>query len=171
MIRFTGAALILFATACAGFLLAAAYRNRPKEIRQWSSALQLMETEILYGQVPVTELASRLSRQLPMPTSLFFKDLYRRLSVEGTPLRDAWIQAAELFWKDTAMKSSEKQIILQFGETLGMEDAVNQQKHIRLAMAHLKREEEEAAARQKANERMMRSLGLLTGILIVLVLY
>lgn len=171
MIRLSGALLIVFAAAYAGFLLAAAYRNRPKEIRQWRSALQLMETEILYGQLPVTDLAAQLSRQLPMPAARFFKDLYKRLNADRLPLRTAWTQAAEAFWQDTAMGQSEKQIILQFGETFGQEDTLNQQKHIRLAMAHLKREEEEAVAGQKANERMMRSLGLLTGILIVLVLY
>jgi stage III sporulation protein AB len=171
MIRFSGAVLIIAAATYAGFLLAAAYRNRPKEIRQWRSALQAIETEILYGQVPVTDLALHLSRQLPRPAALFFENLYKMLNTEGMPLRHAWAQVTEDFWQDTSMKQSEKQIILQFGKTLGTEDTVNQQKHIHLAMAHLKREEDEALAGQKANERMMRSLGLLTGILIVLILY
>ncbi len=58
----------------------------------------------------------------------------------------------------------------QFGETLGQHDRESQQKHIRLCITHLEREEEEAKALQPQYEKMIKSLGVLAGLLIVILL-
>ncbi|MCL1632560.1 stage III sporulation protein SpoIIIAB [Sporolactobacillus sp. CPB3-1] len=168
MIKIIGSLLILFSSTAIGLLLARRYRDRPREIRQWRSALQSIEAEIVYGRVPVDQLADDLSRQMPVPLSDFFTLLKELLDGQDLPLQDAWIRAVHQFWTRTSMKQPEKEIILQFGSTLGAEDAENQQRHIQLALAHLAREESDARQAQKSNEKMMRSLGVLTGVLIVL---
>lgn len=169
MIQVLGSILIVAASTAAGIVIAYGYRSRPREIRQWRSALQSIEAEIVYGRVPVDDMARHLSVQLPQPVGRFFELLQKKLILDRVPLHDAWPQAADEFWPGTSMSKPEKEVILQFGSTLGTEDAENQQKHIHLALAHLEREEEEARARQRANEKMTRSLGFLAGILIVLI--
>ncbi|RYM06025.1 stage III sporulation protein SpoAB [Sporolactobacillus sp. THM7-7] len=168
MIRLLGASVILFATTVSGILIARGYRNRPKELRQWRSALQAMESEILYGKVPIEELADHLSQQLPAPVSFFFRDLHRSLASGKKSLLEAWNETIEDFWPATSLKRAEKEIIIQFGATLGTQDADNQKKHIQLTLAHLEREEQEARAARAANEKMIKSLGFLAGLLIVL---
>ncbi|MCO7126580.1 stage III sporulation protein SpoIIIAB [Sporolactobacillus shoreicorticis] len=163
-----GSLLILFASTAAGLLLARRFRDRPREIRQWRSALQSIEAEIIYGRVPVDQLAEDLSRQMPEPLNVFFTLLRDQLRIKRLPLQEAWINSVEQFWPSTSMKVPEKEIILQFGTTLGTEDADNQKKHIQLALAHLEREESNARQSQQSNEKMMRSLGFLTGILVIL---
>lgn len=168
MIKLVGSLIILFASTAAGMMLARQYRDRPREIRQWRSALQSIEAEIVYGRVPVDQMAADLSKQFPMPLSKFFQLLHEQLSGEGLPLQIAWSTSIEHFWPRTALKRPEKEILLQFGTTLGTEDAENQKKHIQLALAHLEREENDARQSQKANEKMLRSLGFLTGVLFIL---
>ena len=70
----------------------------------------------------------------------------------------------------TALKEGELEIMKQFGETLGQYDHEIQQNYIRLTMVHLEREEGDAIEQQQRYEKMMKSLGVLTGILIVLLL-
>ena len=62
-------------------------------------------------------------------------------------------------WKLTAFQQTEFEILQQFGETLGQHDRESQQKHIRLCITHLEREEEEAKALQLQYEKMIKSLG------------
>ncbi|MFT8364209.1 MAG: stage III sporulation protein SpoIIIAB [Sporolactobacillus sp.] len=169
MIRVIGAILVLAASTSIGFVLAARYRERPRAIRQWRLALQSMETEILYGLVPVESLAAHLSQRLPQPIAHFFSYLKKGLE-DGQPLQTAWRTATLDYWPETAMKASEREIILQFGTTLGTEDAVNQKKHIQLAISHLDAEETEARQEQATYEKMWRSLGFLAGLLIVLIM-
>ncbi|MCI1882470.1 MAG: stage III sporulation protein AB [Sporolactobacillus sp.] len=169
MIQFVGSALIIVAFSACGMLFARTYRERPKQIRQWRSALQSIETEIVYGRVPVEELAGRLSGRLPEPVRRFFVLLVDKLRT-GIPLDTAWEEAIREFWPTTSMRRAERDVILQFGATLGAEDTENQQKHIRLALADLEREEAEARAGQAANEKVFRNLGFLAGVLLVLLL-
>lgn len=168
MIRMIGALLILFASTASGMLIARRYRNRPREIRQWRSALQSIEAEIAYGRVPIEEMAGHLSGQLPHPLASFFERLQKKMKTYDRPLQEAWAETIEQFWPETALKKAEKEVLLQFGSTLGTQDAENQKKHIQLALAHLEREESEARTAQAANEKMMRSLGFLAGLLLVL---
>ncbi|MDD9149291.1 MULTISPECIES: stage III sporulation protein SpoIIIAB [unclassified Sporolactobacillus] len=168
MIHILGACMILFASTASGMLIAGKYRNRPREIRQWRSALQSIEAEIVYGRVPIEELAGHLSGQLPQPLASFFDRLHKKLNADGPSLREAWTESIELFWPETSLKKAEKEVLLQFGATLGTQDTENQKKHIQLALAHLEREEAEARNAQAANEKLMRNLGFLTGLLLVL---
>ena len=69
----------------------------------------------------------------------------------------------------TAFQQTEYEILQQFGETLGQHDRESQQKHIRLCITHLEREEE-AKALQLQYEKMIKSLGVLAGLLIVILL-
>ncbi|MCO7176587.1 stage III sporulation protein SpoIIIAB [Sporolactobacillus kofuensis] len=166
--KLIGSLIILFASTAIGILLARQYRDRPREIRQWRSALQSIEAEIVYGRVPVDQMAVDLSKQLPAPIKTFFQLLTQHLKRDKQTLQSAWSDSIERFWPMTSMKRPEKEIVLQFGSTLGTEDAENQKKHIQLALSHLEREETDARQSQKANEKLFRSIGFLTGILFIL---
>ncbi|GGL55418.1 stage III sporulation protein SpoIIIAB [Sporolactobacillus putidus] len=168
MIHILGACMILFASTASGMLIARKYRNRPREIRQWRSALQSIEAEIVYGRVPIEELAGHLSSQLPKPVASFFYRLQKKMRTDSPTLQKAWEESVEQFWPETSLKKAEKEILLQFGVTLGTQDTENQKKHIQLALAHLEREESEARNAQAANEKLMRNLGFLAGLLLVL---
>ncbi|HBI05200.1 MAG TPA: stage III sporulation protein AB, partial [Paenibacillaceae bacterium] len=62
-------------------------------------------------------------------------------------------------------------VLLQLGQVLGQSNREDQQKHIRLALMNLKSEEDVARAQQQKYEKMCRSLGLLGGLLVVILLY
>ena len=53
---------------------------------------------------------------------------------------------------------------------LGKSDKYHQQKQIMLTMAHLEREESDALDRQGKYEKMMKSLGFLSGLLLIILL-
>ncbi|MFC0613173.1 stage III sporulation protein SpoIIIAB [Scopulibacillus daqui] len=172
MIKIIGACMIIASTTGAGMFISRQFSERPKQLRQLRSALQSLEAEIMYGLTPVKEAASRLSGQLPKPLSLFFEKLAVKLSEEeeAVTLQSAWKESLEAFWQQTALQKNEKEIMYQFGATLGKHDSENERKQIRLALAHLEREENEARNAQSKYEKMAKSLGLLAGLLIVLLL-
>ena len=53
MLKWVGAALILFSGTAYGFVRASAYAKRPKELRYLAQALLTLETEIVYGVSPL----------------------------------------------------------------------------------------------------------------------
>ncbi len=59
----------------------------------------------------------------------------------------------------------------QLGAKLGLTDRDDQVKHLRLAVNQLRGEEELAKDEQQRYERMWKSLGLLMGALVVILMY
>jgi stage III sporulation protein AB len=170
MIKILGAVFILLATTWTGFEVAKHISERPRQLRQLKVALQALEAEIMYAHTPLREAAATLSKQMPKPLSWFFEDFSKRLSAGHTSVKAAWENSLQEVWRMTALKQGEYEILKQFGETLGQHDILSQQKHIRLTLTHLEREEADALDKQSRYETMLKSLGFLSGLLLVILL-
>ena len=170
--KLLGAILILLTSTAMGFMFSSRYRERPRQLRQLKSALQSLEAEIMYGLTPIHEAAAHLAEQIPHPINGFFIELVQQLDKRnGQSFHYIWNEALENFWPKTALKINEKEIWKQFGQTLGQTDRDNQQKHIKMALSHLDREEKEARLAQQQYEKMTKSLGVLGGLLLILLLF
>ncbi|UFT97741.1 stage III sporulation protein SpoAB [Radiobacillus kanasensis] len=168
--KWIGALLLLSATTWVGFEFARKLNERPKQIRQLKNALQILEAEILYGQTPIIEACATVSKQLPKPVSWFFAGFSKDLGKRPGDLYDIWEKNMNRFWPLSSLGKNEKEILEQFGRTLGQHDFTQQQKHIHLALTHLDRELQEAIDYQYRYSKMAKSLGVLTGLLVILLL-
>ncbi|MVP00165.1 stage III sporulation protein SpoIIIAB [Paenibacillus lutrae] len=171
-VKLAGAALVLAAGAGFGFARARSYRRRPQQIRSMIQALQRLETEIVYGATPLPEAFRTLSRQSAEPFCGMFRQAAERLSEpKDDTLSTIWSEAVQGGWRRSSMKPAEMQIVLRLGQTLGLSDRTDQAKHLRLSVLQLQAEETNAAEEQKRYEAMWRSLGVLVGALIVILMY
>jgi stage III sporulation protein AB len=165
-----GAIFIIIATTWAGFEAAKHLSARTRQLRQLKVALQSLEAEIMYGHTSLIVASQNISKQLPNPLSQLFETFATKLIKGHTSVKGAWEESLEDVWRFTAFKQGEYEVLKQFGETLGQHDRISQQKHIKLALSHLEREEADAIDRQNRYERMMKSLGVLTGLLLIILL-
>ncbi|MBH9967403.1 stage III sporulation protein SpoIIIAB [Rossellomorea oryzaecorticis] len=170
MIKIIGAIFILLSTSWAGFEVSKYLTERPRQLRLLKVALQSLEAEITYSHTPLHEAARKISKQLQKPVSWFFEGFSKKLTAQEISVKKAWEDSLDEVWKLTAFKTGEYEIMKQFGENLGKHDLVTQQKHIHLALKHLEREETEAVERQRKYEKMTKSLGFLSGLLLIILL-
>jgi len=155
-----------------GFYEAAHYARRPKQIRQLIGLLQRLETEISYGLTPLPDAFESAAKQTAEPLATLMRTAADKLSARGgEPLRTIWESAVMQTWGQTAMKTAERDILLQLGVSLGVSDRIDQVKHLRLAISHLQVEEAAALDEKRRYERMWRSLGVLAGALAVILMY
>ncbi|WGG44140.1 stage III sporulation protein SpoIIIAB [Rossellomorea sp. DA94] len=170
MIKLVGAVFILLSTSWAGFEASKYLTERPRQLRLLKLALQSLEAEITYSHTPLHEATRKISKQLQKPVSWFFETFSKKLTEEEISVKKAWDESLNDVWKLTAFKAGEYEILKQFGENLGRHDMMTQQKHIQLALKHLDREETEAVEKQKKYEKMTKSLGFLSGLLLIILL-
>ncbi|PLR99889.1 stage III sporulation protein SpoIIIAB [Bacillus sp. T33-2] len=170
MFKLIGAVFIIIATTWTGLEASRHLSERPKQLRLLKSALQSLEAEIMYGHTPLHEASRKLAAQLPKPLSWFFETFSKKLTATETTVKAAWEESLAEVWKLTAFKQGEHEILKQFGETLGRHDRHSQQKQILLAISHLEREEKDACERQLKYEKMVKSLGFLSGLLLIILL-
>ncbi|MET3727855.1 stage III sporulation protein AB [Fictibacillus halophilus] len=170
MMSWIGAIAILSATTVFGFEWAKRVRERPKKLRELKVTLQALEAEIMYGSTPLYEAFLHIGRPLKEPLSTFFLTISDRLAEGELSVQEAWDNQLAVLAKETSFKMGEIEVLRQFGATLGRHDKEHQQKQIQLTLAHLNREEKEARDIQERYEKMCKSLGVLMGLLIVILL-
>lgn len=168
--KWLGAILILITCTWIGFEAAKRLSDRPKQLRQFEVGIQALEAEMLYGLTPLAEASVRLSKQLAYPINLLFERFAKNLDSKGESAHLAWEQSLDETWGVTSLLKGEREILRQFGQTLGQHDREQQQKQIKLTMVHLDREEAEAKDNQLRYEKMLKSLGFLGGLLIVILM-
>ncbi|ANX12854.1 stage III sporulation protein SpoAB [Fictibacillus arsenicus] len=170
MMSWIGALAILSATTIFGFEWAKRIRERPKRLRELKVTLQALEAEIMYGSTPLGEAFQHIGKPLKVPLSSFFLTISELLNDGHYTVQEAWECQLDVLAKETSFKSGEIEVLRQFGSTLGRHDKEHQQKQIQLTLAHLNREEKEARDIQERYEKMCKSLGVLMGLLIVILL-
>ncbi|UOQ50617.1 stage III sporulation protein SpoIIIAB [Gracilibacillus caseinilyticus] len=144
--------------------------NRPRIIRMLKSALQILEAEIVYSQSTVQEALFAVSKQIPQPISSLFHDLASDIAQEKEQLYPVWELHINRFHQKQPLQAEDREILQQFGRTLGQHDVTQQQKYIRLGITHLERSLVEAEERNQQFGNMSRSVGFLIGMFIVLLL-
>lgn len=170
MLKLAGAVFIILSTTWMGFEYSKTFSERTKQIRQLMFALQSLEAEIMYGFSPLNQASARIASQTPGPVSTLFAGFSDRLMKGEETASKAWEESLNGIKQMTSLKQGELEVLKQFGETLGLHDRESQQKHIRLTLAHLEAEEKEAGIAQGKYEKMVRSLGFLSGLLLILIL-
>jgi len=172
VIKLLGAMMIMAAGAMLGFGQARRLRERPAELRRLVMMLQQLETEIEYGCTPLPEALGKFARpdrQALSEMMAGIASLLRRGG--GVTVEEAWRLSVDEYWPCTSMNREDREIFVQLGTVLGTSDREDQLKHLRLTAALLKEREAEAAEERRKYEKMWKSLGLLGGALIVVILY
>lgn len=171
MFNLLGAIIVFAAGTMFGFHMSSQYANRPRHIRQLYQLLQHLETEIAYGVTPLAEALDTISNRIAQPLSALCARAAKELNKDTVTTEQAWKAAVEAEWANTAMRNTEKDIVLHLGSTLGMSDRQDQIKHLQLTMSQLKHEEEIAHEEQRRYAKMWRSLGMLGSALVVIIMY
>ncbi|HLR15605.1 MAG TPA: stage III sporulation protein SpoIIIAB [Bacillota bacterium] len=170
--KWIGALLFISVTTWFGFYYSKQLYNRPKHIRYLKSTLQILEAEMMYSKLPLDEVFRILAKQAPPPIESIFMDLYTRMqnNQNHVDFYTMWAEEMNKVTEKTALGRNEYEILLQFGKTLGQHDLAQQQKNILLTQTHLQRELEMAQEQAGTYGKMAKSLGVLCGIFVVLLL-
>lgn len=173
MLKWVGAAMVLFAGTAYGFAKAARYARRPKELRQLGAALTTLESEIVFGMSPLPAAFERVASAAQRPVSLLFQEAAERMRDFGNEKTagECWSEAVHALWPRTSLQEAEKASLISLAPTLGVTDRDDQAKHLRLARAQLLTEEEAAREEYARYGKMWRSLGALSAALVVILMY
>jgi|SRR5690625_842809 len=169
-IKYVGALLVLFASTWVGLQISFQLKQRPQHIRQLIDALTILEAEMLYSQLSLQDAFFRVAKRVEEPAHSFFHQLANNLFTENQMFNDHWDKQLEQFMTLSFLDDIDKQIIKQFGQTLGQHDYEQQEKNIRLTITYLQRQREEAIKRADQYSKLAKMLGILCGLFIILLL-
>ncbi|HOQ07528.1 MAG TPA: stage III sporulation protein SpoIIIAB [Clostridiales bacterium] len=169
-LKIAGSMIVLLASSFLGYILARDCSRRPQQLRSLQNLLQMFENHITYLSDVLVEAFDRISRS-GVETGIFFRTAAELLK-DGTAANasEAWEMAVRNCIGLTALNKEDEQILLSFGKMLGSTDLEGQIKNIRLTLGQLAVQEEKAEENRKKNESMYKSLGILGGMALVIIL-
>lgn len=169
--KIAGSIIVILSCSFLGFILSRDCSKRPQQLRELQGLLQMFENQISYLSDIIAEAFERIGRVGGFGTGIFFRRTVELLK-EGkvSNASEAWEQAVRQCIKMTALNREDEEIISSFGKLLGNTDIEGQIKNIRLTLGQLALQEDKAEESRKKNENMYKSLGMLGGIAVVIVL-
>lgn len=170
--KLLGAVLLFFVCTMTGFWKARQYVRRSQELRQLRGSLSALETEIAYGTTPLHLACGQIGEREAGPVGRFFTRVSEQLcQSDGLSAFECWKHALIEMKPELSLREQDRKILIRLGHKLGLSDKQDQMHHLRLAQKTLETEEAHAAREQEKYEKMYRSLGVLAGALLVILMY
>lgn len=171
ILKLLGGALIMVACSLYGFAASNRYSLRPKDIRKLRAAVQMLETEVIFGCTPLPIAMSNVAFKVDGGIRSFFRKVSEELqSGENYSLNTAWSGAVDKLIGETCLTKADRELLMDFGKVLGCSDREDQKKHFELFYIQFKHYEDIAEDERKKNEKLYKSLGILSGVVIFIML-
>jgi len=157
--------LIFTSCSLVGILIAKTYKNRVNDLLEMKSALNILETKINFTYEPIPEIFKEISESVEINVGNIF--LKACTEMKNKTAGNAWTIALDL--SETNMKAEDIDILKRLNKLLGKTDAEGQISEIKLIKSFLDKQIEKAIKEQEKNEKLFRTLGILTGFTIVII--
>ena len=126
-----------------------------------------MKTKIKFTYEPLAEIFKQISKDNQTNVERIFGQMANQITYY--PTKDVWkncIQDA-----DISIKQEDKDILKRLGKLLGQTDVEGQISEIEVTQSFLDTQIEKAEEEKKKNQKMYKTLGIVTGLVFVIILF
>lgn len=168
IIKHISLVVILFLAMYIGNLLSKKYINRVKELVQMKLALNIIKSKIKFTQVPLKEIFEQIYKNTEEVNIKEFwentiKELNKNLSIE-----EAWENAIKK--TETNLNKEDLNILLDMGKLLGKTDVDGQVSNLEIASTFIDTQIEKAEVEKQKNSKLYKTLGVVSGLAIIIIL-
>lgn len=150
-----------------GILISKNYENRVIELKEFKNILNVMKTKIKFTYEPLAEIFKQISKDNQTNVEKIFGQMANQLTYY--PAKDTWencIQNA-----DISIKQEDKDILKKLSKLLGQTDVDGQISEIEVTQNFLDAQIEKAEEEKKKNQKIYKTLGIVTGLVFVIILF
>lgn len=157
---------IFLSCATIGLLISKKYEERVVQLKEFKNALNMFKTKIKFTYEPIPEIFEEISKQFQTNTGRIFK--LASCNMEVLAAGEAWNMAVDT--NILCINDEDKSILKNLSKLLGQTDIEGQINQIDLTNQFLNEQIEKAEKERLKNEKMYRTLGMVIGLAIVIIL-
>lgn len=157
---------IFLSSSLIGILISKKYSNRVNELKEFKNALNIFKTKIRYTYEPIPEIFSEISKNVSSNIGNVFKNATEKMDICAAG--EAWDLALRL--NDLNIDEEDKTVLRNLSKLLGKTDLEGQLNQIEITLDFLDKQIRKAEIQKDKNERMYRTLGMIMGMVIVIIL-
>ena len=149
-----------------GILISRKYVNRVNELKEFKNALNIFKTKIRYTYEPIPEIFMQISESVNPNISNVFSQAANKMEILAAG--EAWNIALKM--EDLNINEEDKNALNNLSKLLGKTDLEGQLNQIEMTSDFLDEQIKKAEKEKNKNEKMYRTLGMILGMTIVVIL-
>lgn len=165
-VKITIYSFIFLSCSLIGILISKKYVNRVNELKEFKNALNIFKTKIRYTYEPLPEIFAEISENIDSNISNVFKTASEKMDVCAAG--EAWDLA--LRFEDLNIDEEDRIVLRNLSKLLGKTDLQGQLNQIEMTSDFLDKQIRKAENKKDKSEKMYRTLGMIIGMAIVIIL-
>ena len=144
------------------------YINRVKELISIKSALNIFEAKIKFTQSPLEEIFKNISENCSENN---IKHIFRQMTMDieqNKNIQKSWNDTINNI--ETNLNEQDKKILIDMGKMLGATDVDGQVSNIKITSSFIEQQLKNAEKEKEKNVKLFRTLGVVSGLAIVIIL-
>lgn len=149
-----------------GNLKAKKYIDRVKELTSIKSALNILENKIKFTQTPLDEIFKQIAKSNSEENIVKIFETMSKIRNEN--IHKIWKNVINTH--ETNLNNDDKKILLDMGNILGATDVEGQVSNIRITTSFIDKQIQKAEEEKEKNVKLFRTLGIVSGLTIIIIL-
>ncbi|MDO5555771.1 MAG: stage III sporulation protein AB [Clostridia bacterium] len=157
---------IFLLSSLIGILISKKYINRVNELKEFKNALNIFKTKIRYTYEPIPEIFNEISNNVNSSISEVFKQAALKMNI--LTAGEAWGLALKM--NTLNINEEDRTALNNLSKLLGKTDLQGQLNQIEMTSDFLEEQIKKAEKEKSKNEKLYRTLGMILGMAIVIIL-
>lgn len=168
VVKYIGLLLIFISASGIGVLISKKYSSRVKELTELKNSLNIFKTKIKFTYEPIPDIFSQISGMTNENISEIFIEANEKM--KDKTAGQAWIEAIDDIKSKLNLNEEDINVIKGLSKLLGKTDIEGQVSEIELTSSFIDVQIEKAERDKIRNEKLYKTLGMITGLTIVIIL-
>ena len=170
MFRLLAGLLILYGSIGFSFKLCQEMRTRIKQVEQMKEIFRLFQSEISYSRATLPETCFTVSKRVAEPYKSAMEEVYAEIQKKsGIQFPAIWQEKMGQCLKEMPVKKQEQEIFLEFGNQTGFIDWEMQVGILEKNKSQLEELHIQLKSAMENKEKVITSVGVLGGLMLVIV--
>lgn len=166
IIKFISLLAIVVLSSYVGVIISNKYKNRVTELKELKKALNIFETKIKYTYEPIPDIFSQMSKSLKMNIGEIFENASNKMQENNASYAfETAVDEAK-----TSLNKEDLDVLKGLSKLLGKTDVEGQISQIELTDNFIDSQIEKAKSEYEKNAKLYKTLGIVSGLAIVIIL-
>lgn len=172
ILKITGALIVVISSYIAGIYCSKRSWFRNQDLEQLKKAITIFRGEVLYSCAPIDEIFAEISERTNGVVSLLFNQV-SQLSEKrtGEMMSEIWDCGVASILPNSYFSGEDLEYIHSFGRTLGYSDKNQQDNNALILLEYIENAQKDIREKKSTEEKLYKSLGLMCGLAISIVLF
>lgn len=149
-----------------GMTISKMYENRVNELKEFRNILNILKTKIKFTYEPLAEIFKQISKERNTKIEKIFAQMANQIQYKH--VNEVWCDCIQ--GADISINQEDKDVLKKLGKLLGQTDVEGQISEIEVTETFLDMQIVKAEEEKKKNQKMYKTLGIVMGLVMVIIL-